>query len=105
MGSSREAVFYKVYKEKGETKMSTPYYSANLSNLMANSVLTSSLFDMDNVRMYGFVPEEEDLETNPDYLSIKIHNQIKEKIARDKEAGKFHFSEQEINIMIENALK
>ncbi|MCI0471702.1 MAG: AAA family ATPase, partial [Candidatus Aminicenantes bacterium] len=59
LGASKDAVFYKLYKEDGVTKVSRPV--SKISNLMLNAIITSPLFDLESAQAFGFaqdVPEQ-----------------------------------------------
>ncbi len=56
LGASKDAVFYKLYKEDGLTRISQPV--SRVSHLMLNSIVTSPLFDMESARASAF---EEDV--------------------------------------------
>ncbi len=105
LGASRDATFYKVYKENGETKISAPYYNENLADLRANHIITSPLFDMESARMAAFDPQSEEVETTEDYLAARIHRQIKAQIEAQKAVGKVYFSAEEIDNMIAEILQ
>ena len=81
LGAGKDAVFYKVYKENGETKTSKS--KSDISNLMANSVITSPLFGMEKAYSRAFNKEKEVLRLGDDYIYDKIHdfvvNEIKKK--------------------------
>jgi len=94
LGASEDAVFYKVYKEDGKTKISQPMDS--IKNLMANSLSTSPLFDMDTARARD---NDNKLDTREDFISSKIHNIIKERTK-----GKKAIVEEEIIDMINQEL-
>ncbi len=79
LGAREDAVFYKVYKEEGETKISQPMN--NIKNLMANSLSTSPLFDMDTARARY---NDNKLDTREDFISSKIHTIIKERTQSKK---------------------
>ncbi len=94
LGASKDAVFYKVYKENGETKISQPINS--IKNFMANTLNTSPLFDMETARARN---SDGNLDTREDYISAKIHNIIKEKV-KDKKV----IVEEDIDEMINQEL-
>lgn len=95
LGSSPDAVFYKLYKENGITKVSKPVNS--IKNLMANGVLTSPLFNNDVASAFGSNPEE--LDTNDDFLYTKIHTAISERVR-----GRNNITELDIQNMVAEAL-
>jgi predicted ATPase len=79
LGASKDAIFYKVYKENGETKISQPMES--IKNLMANTLTTSPLFDMDTARARN---SDNRLETDEDFIYTKIHQIVSEQVKGKK---------------------
>ena len=105
LGASDDAVFYRVYKEDGKTKISEPYLKENWKDLMANSVLTSPLFGLEDARMESPSPAVRNLDTSDDYLHSRIYQKISDRLAQQKKEGKkAYFSKTEIDDMIEQAL-
>lgn len=78
MGASKDATFYKVYKEEGVTKVVEAVDS--ISNLMANGIITSPLVGLADARPASFDESKEELDTSDDYLAGKIHQAISERI-------------------------
>ena len=78
MGASKGATFYKVYKENGVTKLTEAVDS--IANLMANGIITSPLFGLEDARPAAFDESKEELDTSDDYLAGKIHQAISERI-------------------------
>lgn len=79
LGASKDAVFYKVYKEDGETKVNGPI--TDISELMANSLITSPLFGLPS----SSVRSHDDTKgvSSDDYVYHKIHQVLAEKIKSD----------------------
>ncbi len=74
-GASKDAVFYKVYKEKGITHISQPI--SKISGLMLNTIVTSPLFDLGTAGAAGFeedVPEKLDSKVFESEILNKITN-------------------------------
>jgi len=94
LGASEEAVFYKIYKEEGKTKLSHPMES--IKNLMANNLSTSLLFDMTTARARY---SDENIDTSDDFLSTKIHQAIAKRVE-----GKTAMVEEDLVSMIEQEL-
>jgi len=94
LGAGKNAVFYKVYKENGETKVSHPMDS--IKNLMANNLSTSPLFDMETARARN---SDDNIDTREDYISSKIYKIIKERVK-----GKKAIIEDDIEKMINEEL-
>ncbi len=82
-GASKDAIFYKVYKnENGETQVSEPV--SGISNLMANSVITSPLFGMEKAYSNAFDKEKEELRLGDDFIQDKIYDFVVNKIKNKK---------------------
>ena len=71
-----ETVFYKIYKEKGETKVSEQIDS--ISHYTANILITSPLFNLENVKTRNY--DKNERVSSDDYVYNRIHAKIKEKI-------------------------
>lgn len=104
LGASDDAVFYRVYKEEGKTKISEPYFKKDMINLMANSVLTSPLFGLEDAQMNGKEKSNPDLDTSDNFLYSRIHRKISERLKQKRKEGKIYFSKDKIDEMIEQAL-
>lgn len=76
LGASAEAVFYKVYKENGKTKVTEPIH--DISDLMLNSLVTSPLFNLPTARPLH-AAENNDLSSD-DYVYKRIHQTIQKKL-------------------------
>jgi predicted ATP-binding protein involved in virulence len=78
LGSSHDAVFYKLYKEKGIVKITKPMKT--VKNQMANTILTSPLFNLERAS----AATSDDADTSDDYLYSVIHREISERIRADR---------------------
>lgn len=86
LGASKDAVFYKVYKEDGETKVGQAVENKSISYLMANGIITAPfLFDMETAESAAFDEEKDDLATDDDYIVNRVHEAIR--IRLEKELG------------------
>lgn len=75
LGASRDAVFYKLYKEGGVTKVSQPVLK--ISHLMMNALVTSPLFGLESAHARSFeddVPVDLDSAVFQDDILDKITN-------------------------------
>ncbi|MFK7983596.1 MAG: hypothetical protein AB8G86_26705, partial [Saprospiraceae bacterium] len=98
--ASEDAVFYKVYKEEGETKISDPIENKSLGHLMANGIITAPfLFGLESARSESYNAKTDNLDTSEDYLSGKIHDAISKKIA-----AKNNISEDQVMDLIQAEL-
>ncbi len=80
LGASSDALFYKLYREKGVAKISKPL--KKISDLTVNSIITSPLFGLQDAVPLAFKPSQENLKTGNSFLSVKIHEAISEKISK-----------------------
>lgn len=92
MGASKDAVFYRLYKEEGITRISEPYSQSSIAGLMSNGILTSPLFGLETARMKSHDPDYQDDE----YLYHIIHKKISERVAQLKTEGKVYLTQEEI---------
>jgi predicted ATP-binding protein involved in virulence len=81
LGASKDAVFYKVYKEDGITKISEPI--KNVSNLTANSLITSPLFGLEVATAKSASETDKKNVSSDDYIYQKIHEVIAKKISEN----------------------
>lgn len=101
LGASEDAVFYKVYKEDGETKVADPIENKSLGHLMANGIITAPfLFGLESARNEVGNYDGSILDTSEDYLTGKIHAAVSKKIAQ-----KNNISEDEIMDLIQKELE
>ncbi len=104
LGASKDAVFYKLYKENGITKISEQWKSSDIDILLANGILTSPLFDMDSARMRAYNEKEKELDTNINYWYSKIDKNIKQEIQERKKNGESYFSQDEIKKIVDDSI-
>ena len=106
LSASRDAVFYRVYKEQGMTQISQPFYCSEMSDLMINSIITSPLFDLPDVLMRSYDPKKDELDTSFDgYISNRIRKKVEEETKKQKNKGKVYISPSEIDAIIQSALE
>lgn len=105
LGASSDAVFYRIYKEDGITKVDEPFYADKISNWMVNIVITSPLFDLDSARMRAFDVQNEELDTSQDFIYHRIHKEISKEVEQIKQTGKTHIPINIIEKMIADAIE
>ncbi|HEY5589037.1 MAG TPA: AAA family ATPase [Candidatus Paceibacterota bacterium] len=100
-GASDDAIIFRVYRENGVTKVSDPYYRKDLDHLMMNTIVTSSLFGLDDSRM-----NSNDLlsKTDDTYLLYRINKKIEDKLNAQKALGKSFISDSEIDNLIDKII-
>jgi len=103
LGASEDAVFYKLYKENGETKISEQMKCKDFDNLLSNALITSPLFDMDTARMSSFAKSEKELDTSRDYVESRLRIKIDEKISIHKKTHQ-NIDRSEIDALIDQAI-
>jgi predicted ATP-binding protein involved in virulence len=92
LGASKEAVFYKIYKEDGEVKISNQMENEGYTN---NSLVSSPLFDLGTITSRDYDKRV----SSDDYVYNKIHERISEKIKKD-----ININEDEILKLIDEEL-
>jgi predicted ATPase len=74
LGASKEAVFYKIYKEDGEVHISNQIENEGYTN---NTLISSPLFDLKTMTSRDFDKSI----SNDDYIYAKIHERVSKKIS------------------------
>jgi len=74
LGASEDAVFYKVYKENGETKINKQI--DDISYYTSDILMSSPLFNLEKITTRGY----KDKLSSDDYVYHRIHKKIKERI-------------------------
>lgn len=92
LGASKEAVFYKIYKEDGEVKISNQMPNEGYTN---NSLISSPLFDLETITSRDY----DKTISSDDYIYDKIHQRISEKLKNN-----INMSEEEILKLIDKEL-
>ncbi|RBQ31134.1 hypothetical protein CRU92_08155 [Arcobacter sp. FW59] len=92
LGASKEAVFYKIYKEEGEVKISNQMANEGYTN---NSLISSPLFDLGTITSRDY----DKTISSDDYIYDKIHQRISEKLKDN-----INMSEEEILKLIDKEL-
>ncbi|QKJ22480.1 AAA family ATPase [Poseidonibacter lekithochrous] len=76
LGASKEAVFYKIYKDEGEVKISNQIANEGYTN---NSLVSSPLFDLETITSRDYDKRI----SSDDYVYDKIHERVSLKIKED----------------------
>ncbi len=92
LGASKEAVFYKIYKDDGKITISNQLPNEGYTN---NSLISSPLFDLETISSRGY---KESISSD-DYIYSKIHQVLANKIKND-----VNISEDELLKQIEEEL-
>lgn len=101
LGSSDDAVFFRVERQEGSTTVSEPYYRSSMDKMMLNTLITSSLFNLDTAAMR---PDALDSDTSDDMISSQIHKAIREKVDKERKEGKWHYREKDVQEMINSLM-
>ena len=101
LGSSDDAIFFRVERQEGNTTVSDPYYRSSMDKMMLNTLITSSLFNLDTAAMS---PEILDSDTSNDMISSQIHKAIREKVEKERKEGKWHYNEKDVQEMINSLM-
>jgi predicted ATP-binding protein involved in virulence len=80
LGASDDAVFYKVYKENGDTKISQAV--TDISDYSANILSTSPIFDMKSAKSRAYNEKENQLSSD-DYKAHQLNESIDKMLSSD----------------------
>lgn len=103
LGASEDAIFYRVVREEGNTNVSDPYYRKDMDDWMLNTLITSSLFGLESAAMDDN-GNRQNVDTSDTYLMSRIEKRVDARIAEQKKAGKYHFTDSELDAMIDGIL-
>ena len=101
-GASDDAIIFRTYREDGVTKVSDPYFKKDLNDLMVNSLITSSLFGLEDSRMDE---NNAHADTSDNFVLYRINKKVHEELEVQKRKGKNFLSDQEIDAIIDGVLK
>ena len=101
LGSSEDALFFRVERQEGSTTVSEPYFRSSMDKMMLNTLITSSLFNLDTAAMS---PDILDSDTSNDMISSQIHKAIREKVEKERKEGKWHYNEKDVQEMINSLM-
>ncbi len=101
-GASDDAIIFRAYRENGITKVSDPYYKVELNDMMMNSLITSSLFGLEDSRMGE---NNDNSDTSDNYVLYRINKKVHEELDAQKKNGKTFLKDEEIDAIIDEVLK
>lgn len=101
LGSSEDAIFYRVIREEGTNYVSDPYLRKDMNRMMLNTLITSSLFGLSDASMDG---ASMDVDTASNTLISRIYQQVRAKIEEEKQKGKFVYTEENLDTLIKNIM-
>jgi predicted ATPase len=105
LNADKNAVFYRLYKKEGVTKISQKFYCKDFSDLRLNSLVTSPLFDLEDASMRSFDPETDDLDTSEDFMTSRIKKLVRKKMANLKAENKVVLSVDFLDDLIKSAME
>lgn len=103
-GASNDAIIFRVFRnEEGVTCITDKYYRKDLNSMMLNTLVTSSLFDLESARL----DESNDVaDTSDNFLLSKIYKKVNNRLKEQKREGKKKFiSPEDIDRLIEEVLE
>lgn len=102
LNASDDAIFYRLYKEDGITKISDKFYCRDFAKYRLNTLATSPLFGLDNSLMKS--NKDGNLEISDDDYIMRIREQLDKSIKAKAKEGKKYFPPQEIDDMIKELM-
>lgn len=103
LNASKDAVFYRLYKEDGVSKISDKFYCKDFSDLRLNSLATSHLFDLESSEMRS--NEDNAMDTAADYKMNRIRKLVDKEVLKLKENGKVYIPPFILNNIIEKSIR
>lgn len=102
-GASDDAIIFRVFRnDDGITRVTDKYYRKDLNHMMLNTLVTSSLFDLESARLDE---DNDNADTSDDYLLSKIHQQVRYRLENQKKQGEKKFiSSEDVNRLIQEVL-
>lgn len=82
LGASEDAVFYKLYKKEGKTKISNPFSPKTFSNKLLSSYVTSPLFNMQTAKSAAYKASDSDIEAGHYVYSI-INKEVEKRLEKE----------------------
>lgn len=99
LGASSDAVFYKLYKEDGITKVSKPVENKSISHLMLNGIVTAPfLFGLPSAKQAAFNEKTDNLDTSDDYYIGRIREELLRRVTE-----KEHVNQDDIMNLLSDA--
>lgn len=84
LGAGKDAIFYRMFKEDGISKILGPIENKNMSDKMANHIITAPfLFDLPTARQAAFDEKTQEVDTSDDYLASIIHKAIEKRLEQE----------------------
>lgn len=105
LNADKNAVFYRLYKEEGVTKISEKFNCKDFSDLRLNSLVTSPLFDLKDASMRSFTPETDEFDTSENFMTNRIKKIVREKMDNLAAENKVVLSPHFLDSLIESAME
>jgi predicted ATPase len=100
-GASDDAIIFRVFRnEDGITRITDKYYRKDLNHMMLNTLVTSSLFDLESARLDE---NNDNADTSDNFLMSKIYERVCVELEESKKNREF-MSDEEIGALIDNVL-
>lgn len=103
-GASEDAIIYKVYRDSktGNTSITDEYFRKDMNHMMLNTLVTSSLFGLENARLSK---HNEEPDTSDDNLTSRIHKIAKQRLEEKKAQGTTFISDEDIDELIKSVFE
>jgi hypothetical protein len=101
LGSSVDAIFYRIYRDKAITYVGDIYSYEEIQDLMASSITTSPLFDLEYA---GMKNNQGSVSTYDSFYESKIMKEVNQKIKEQREQNPFPISKKTIKEIIAGAI-
>ncbi|MFW6538883.1 AAA family ATPase, partial [Acinetobacter baumannii] len=101
-GASNDAIIFRVFRnDDGITRITDKYYRKDLNHMMLNTLVTSSLFDLESARLDE---NNDSADTSDNFLISRIYERVCVELKENKKDSEF-MSDEEIDSLIDNVLR
>lgn len=103
LNASEDAVFYRLYKEDGVSKISEKFQCSDFSDLRLNSLATSHLFGLESSGMRS--NQSNEMDTSTHFRTNRIRKMVDKEVQKLQEEGKVYIPPFILDDIIKKALK
>ncbi len=101
LGAGKDAIVFRVFRENGHTFVSEPYRGKDMDGMMLNTLVTSSLFDLESAAMTG---SHRNADTSDSFSISRISSMLEARVKEKRAEGKTFFTNNELDDMINTIL-
>lgn len=101
-GASEDARVFRTYRERGRGKVSSAYLVSEMSEMLMNTLVTSSLFGMDDAAMRS---QGDDVDTNDSFVMSRIERAVDKRLRDMRQDGHSFIDQDELDQIIDEIMR